>query len=172
MAMNPALEKERNPKKPLSLAGLLLFGLPPFAVAALGGIFTSSSVDSEWYRALEKPSWNPPSWVFGPVWTVLYLAMGVAAWRVWLTKERQGGLTLPLSLWVGQLALNLGWTFAFFQQRSPLAGVVVIVLLWVAIAATILAFAPKSKLAALLMSPYLAWVSFAMALNVAIWQMN
>jgi tryptophan-rich sensory protein len=103
---------------------------------------------------------------------VLYLAMGVAAWRVWLTKQKDGGQTLPLSLWAVQLALNLGWTFAFFEKRSPLAGLLVIIPLWLTIAATIVAFAPKSKLAALLMSPYLAWVSFATALNAIIWAMN
>lgn len=164
--------RERNPKSFGSIAGLLLFGLPPFVVAFIGSQWTAPNVDSDWYRELSKPSWQPPSWVFAPVWTVLYLAMGVAAWRVWLTKQKDGGLAVPLTLWTVQLALNLGWTFAFFERRSPVSGLLVIVPLWLTIFATIIAFAPKSRLAALLLSPYLAWVSFATALNASIWAAN
>jgi tryptophan-rich sensory protein len=141
-------------------------------VAFVGSQWTAPNVDSDWYRELAKPSWQPPSWAFAPVWTALYLAMGVAAWRVWLTNRKAGGVAVPLVLWTTQLGLNLAWTYAFFERRSPVSGVVVIVALWLAIVATIVAFAPKSRLAALLMSPYLAWVTFAMALNISIWQMN
>jgi len=164
--------QERQPKSFEGLIGLLFFGLPPFVVAIVGSMWTSPNTDSDWYRELSKPFFQPPSWVFAPVWTVLYLAMGVAAWRVWLTKNVGGDQVLPLALWTVQLALNLSWTYAFFELRSPITGVFVIVALWISIAATMVAFFPKSKLATALMAPYLAWVTFASALNISIWLMN
>jgi tryptophan-rich sensory protein len=155
-AMNLQTGRERNPRSLGSIAGRVAFAVPPFVVAFVGSQWTSPNVDSDCYRELAKPSWQPPSWVFAPVWSVLYLSMAVAAWRVWLTKQQEGGQAVPLSLWAAQLALNLGWTYAFFERRSPLSGVFVIVTLWLAIVATMLAFAPKARLTALLLSPYLA----------------
>lgn len=133
----------------------------------VGSMATQSSVDT-WYATLNKPSWTPPNWLFAPVWTSLYLAMGVAAWLVW----RRGPARISLTLFFGQLALNLAWSFLFFGMRWPLGGLIDIALLWIAIAATLWAFRTSSTAAAWLMVPYLAWVSYASALNFALWRMN
>jgi translocator protein len=156
--------KGQDMRQWLVLAALVALCL---CVGALGGFATASSV-ADWYPTLNKPSWTPPSWLFAPVWTVLYVMMGVAAWLVW----RAGNARPALFLFGVQLLLNLAWSFLFFGLRSPLAGLVCIVLLWAAIATTILAFWTKQRLAAVLMVPYLAWVSFASALNAAIFALN
>lgn len=148
----------------LALAGFVVLCL---AVGALGGWATVQSV-AEWYPALNKPSWTPPPWVFAPVWTMLYILMGLAAWLVW----RKGNARTAMVLFGIQLLLNLAWSFLFFGARSPVLGLVDIVVLWFAIAAMILAYFSKSRLAALMMLPYLAWVSFATALNAAIYALN
>ena len=140
------------------------------AVGALGGLATASSVRT-WYPTLAKPSWNPPAWVFGPVWTALYVAMGVAAWLVWRHAGIENGRAALAAFGI-QLALNLAWSFLFFGARSPLAGLVDIGLLWIALATTIVAFARASEVAAWLLAPYLAWVTFACALNLAIVRLN
>ena len=137
------------------------------AVGGLGGFATAQSV-TDWYPTLVKPSWTPPAWLFGPVWTALYIMMGLSGWLVW----RVGSSGKALGLFAVQLALNLAWSFLFFGMKSPVSGLVCIVLLWLAIAATILAFRRKSAVAALLLLPYLAWVSFATALNGAIVALN
>lgn len=137
------------------------------AVGILSGYATSTSVTT-WFPTLVKPSWNPPPWIFAPVWTVLYVMMAVAAWLVWLRPEPKGALIL----WGSQLALNFAWSFLFFGARSPALGLICIVAMWLAIAATIFAFALKSRTAAFLMVPYLMWVSFATALNASIWTLN
>jgi tryptophan-rich sensory protein len=131
---------------------------------------TSSSVRS-WYVRLQKPAWTPPGWVFGPVWTVLYVSMGIAAWFVWRSRAT-AAITLPLSLFGVQLGLNLLWSFVFFSWRQPGWAFFEIVLLWLAVAATLLAFWPVSRPAAYLLVPYLSWVSYAAALNFAIWRAN
>jgi translocator protein len=136
-------------------------------VGALAGFATSQSIDT-WYLTLNKPSWNPPNWVFGPAWTILYTMMAVAAWLVWQKPDPKGALML----WVGQLAINFAWSFLFFGARSPGLGLICVIAMWLAIAATIFAFALKSRPAAYLMVPYLMWVSFATALNAAIWMLN
>ena len=141
-----------------------------FGVAALGSLATYPRID-DWYAALAKPSWRPPNWVFGPVWTALYLAMAVAAWLVWREKGWAGG-RVPLALFGVQLALNAAWSWLFFALRSPGLGLVDILLLWIAIAATLIVFWRRSIIAGLLFVPYLAWVTFAAALNYAIWQLN
>jgi tryptophan-rich sensory protein len=138
-----------------------------FAAAAMGGLF----MPGEWYAALRKPSWNPPGWIFGPVWTALYTMMAVAAWLVW----RQGGWgqqRKPLLLFLAQLALNALWTPLFFGWQRPGLAFAEIVLLWLAIAATLMAFRPVSRVAAWLLAPYLAWVSFATVLNFTLWRLN
>jgi benzodiazapine receptor len=143
------------------LAGLAVSIVAVVIVAGWGGVVTDTGPDS-WYAGLEQPSWNPPDWLFGPVWSVLYLAMAVAAWLVW----RQG-LHAPLAVYAVQLALNLAWTLVFFGAESAWGGVVVIGALWLAIVATIAAFRPVPVAAALLV-PYLGWVTYAAALTVAI----
>ena len=138
-------------------------------VALLGSMATETSVHT-WYQALSKPSWNPPAWLFGPVWTVLYLAMALAAWLVWL--DHGAGRREALLLFAVQLILNAAWSWLFFYGRAPGAALVDIVLLWVAIVATTAAFARLRRPAAWLMAPYLAWVTFAAALNAAIVHLN
>ncbi len=150
------------------IAALVAFVGLCLAVGALGGWVTATSV-KDWYPTLVKPSFNPPNWLFAPVWTTLYVVMAVAAWRVW----RVAGLkSLPLILFFAQLALNFAWSFLFF--RFHLIGVALadIGLLLLLILATAIAFWQRDRLAGLLFLPYIAWVGFASALNLAIWQLN
>jgi translocator protein len=159
-----------NPSpRPVGRQILALLGwvLLCFAAASFGGLF----LPGEWYASLKKPSWNPPGWIFGPVWTALYTMMAVAAWLVW----RQGGWgkpRKPLLIFLAQLALNAAWTPLFFGLHRPDVAFAEIVLLWLAIAATIAAFRRVSHAAAWLLAPYLAWVSFAAALNFTLWRLN
>jgi benzodiazapine receptor len=141
----------------------------PFVVAAIGGLVTAQAIPT-WYRSLDKPSWNPPDAIFGPVWTALYLLMGVA-FVVARRADPQRGRRLG-SVYGLQLALNLAWSLVFFGRRNTQAGLVAIVLLWVAIVAAITEFSRARRLAAALLLPYLAWVSFATLLNEEIWRAN
>jgi translocator protein len=148
----------------LALAGWLLLC---FAAASLGAVF----MPGDWYAALKKPAWNPPGWVFGPVWSALYMMMAVAAWLVW----QRGGFAAqrrPLGFFLAQLALNALWTPLFFGLHQPGVAFAEIVLLWLAIAWTIVAFWPVHRVAAGLLVPYLAWVSFAGVLNGTLWRLN
>lgn len=138
--------------------------------AALGGIATSQSVQT-WYPTLQKPVFNPPSFVFGPVWTILYILIGISYALAIKPAQGQDITRIRLTYWA-QLALNLAWSFAFFGLKNPAAGLVVILLLLSAIVATILAFRKSSKVAAALLVPYALWVSFATILNFAIFQLN
>jgi len=147
--------------------GLGGWALLCFAAASSGGLF----MPGEWYAALKKPSWNPPGWVFGPVWTALYGMMAVAAWLVW----KRGGFAAqrrPLGLFLVQLALNAAWTPLFFGLHRPDLAFAEIVLLWLAIAASIVAFRRVSGATTPLLVPYLAWVSFAAVLTFALWRLN
>jgi benzodiazapine receptor len=149
---------------------LAFFIVAAFVIAALGGWATASSVTT-WYPTLIKPSWNPPSWLFGPVWSLLYLLMAIAAWRVW-QRRNQPGAALVLRMWFVQLALNALWSLLFFGLHNPGAALVEIVLLWLVLAWLQLQFFRQDRLAALLWAPYLVWVTFAAGLNFAIWQLN
>jgi tryptophan-rich sensory protein len=140
-----------------------------FAAATIGGLFTSASV-STWYQTLAKPGFTPPDWIFGVVWTALYAMMGLAAWLVWRQSGR--GRRLPLVLFFVQLGLNVAWSGIFFGLRLPGSAFAEIVLLWLAIAATLGAFLRISPAAGLLMIPYLLWVTFAAVLNFGIWRLN
>lgn len=146
-----------------------LFGLVCFLAAGLGSLFTTLSV-GDWYVGLAKPSWNPPGWVFGPVWTALYAMMAIAGWLVW----RRGGPASWLALrWFAvQLALNVGWSAIFFGFQMPGLAVVEILALWLTIAATLVTSWRVSRSAGILLVPYLLWVSFAAVLNFAIWRLN
>lgn len=138
-----------------------------FGAAAIGGLFGPS----EWYTQLRKPAWNPPNWLFGPVWTALYTLMAVAAWLVW----RQGGFATQrraLSLFIVQLALNAAWTPLFFGLHWPGVAFAELLLLWTAISAATACFFKVSRTAGWLMLPYLAWVTFAAILNAALWRLN
>jgi len=152
------------------ILGLGVSLLTCYAVAALGGWWTAGAVAS-WYPKLVKPPLNPPNWVFGPVWSLLYTMMAVAAWLVWKRVGMSGG-KVPLGLFAGQLALNLIWSWLFFAMHSPALGAIDIVLMWATILATTLAFWKVSPIAGAMMVPYLLWVSFATYLNLGIWWLN
>ena len=144
------------------------------ALCAGGGALigvTTPGGDSPWYASLDKPSWTPPSWVFAPVWTTLYALMGVAAWLVW----REGGWRQqrrPLMIFLAQLTLNFAWSPIFFRLQQITWALVDIVALWLLVVITIRVFARAERRAAWLLAPYLAWISFAAALNAAIVWMN
>jgi tryptophan-rich sensory protein len=137
----------------------------------LGGVATSRSVDT-WYVTLAKPSFNPPNWVFFPVWTILYALMGISAALVWWRGAKDGRTGKALLVFAVQLVLNVIWSFAFFGLRSPLAGFIVIILLWAAILWSIIYFTRISKLAGMLLVPYILWVTFAAVLNASLLSLN
>ena len=137
----------------------------------IGSLATTPNIPT-WYAGLVKPSFNPPNTIFPVVWTILYIVMAVAAWLVWRTSADKASRRTALIAWFVQLALNVAWSFAFFGAHSPLAGLIVIVALLIAIVVTILAFRRIDGLAALLLVPYLAWVAFATVLNAAILSLN
>lgn len=149
---------------------LALFIALSFGAAFIGGLFTSASVDG-WYRTLPKPAWTPPGWLFGPVWTLLYLAMAIAAWLVW-RQHSFAKVTAALSLFIVQLVLNAAWSAVFFGLQNIGLALVNIVLLWSAIAATMIAFWRINATAGWMFVPYILWVTFATALNFAIWRLN
>ena len=134
----------------------------------IGSFFTSSSV-SDWYPTLSKPAFNPPSWVFAPVWATIFLLMGVSLYLVWTSKKPK---RTALILFYSQLVLNILWSVLFFGLRSPLFAAIEIVVLWAAILATMIYFNRISKPAAYLLLPYILWVSFAAILNMTIAMMN
>ncbi len=138
--------------------------------AGIGSLLTLPSI-STWYKTIRKPRWNPPNWLFGPVWTLLYLCMAVAAWLVWRQSESRS-VGLALTLFGIQLALNLAWSAFFFHYHQIGAAVVDVVLLWIFILATTLEFAKVAPAASWLMVPYLAWVTFASILNATVWSLN
>jgi tryptophan-rich sensory protein len=147
--------------------GLAAFVVMCFGVSLLGGRATLPAL-AHWYPALAKPTWTPPEWVFGPVWTLLYPTVAVAGWLAWREgRSRRGTL-----LYLLQLTLNAAWPWFFFGERRIGWALVCVVALWFAILGTIVAFWRVSRGAAVLMLPYLGWVGFALALNAALWRMN
>jgi benzodiazapine receptor len=151
------------------LAGLVGWLMTAFVAAALGGV--ASAQAGPFYRELVRPAWAPPGWLFGPVWTLLYLLMGIAAWLVW----RDGGFRkacLALSLFLVQLALNALWTWLFFAWRQGALAFGEILVLWLLILGTVFRFWRVRPLAGALLLPYLAWVTFASALCFAMWRLN
>ena len=143
----------------------------PLLVGGLSGFATARGV-ADWYPTLVKPSFNPPAWVFGPMWTVLYIMMGVAAFLVWRKGLDVGGVRIALTAFAVQLALNGLWSILFFAMQAPGWALVEIALLWLAIVATLIAFWRVTAAAGWLLVPYLAWVSFATVLNGSIWMLN
>jgi len=137
----------------------------------IGSIFTTPAIPT-WYAALEKPSFNPPNWLFAPAWITLYLLMGVAAFLIWRKGLEQKEVRAALVIFLVQLVLNALWSVVFFGLQSPLYGVVVILALWVVILLTILSFFKLSTAAGALLLPYILWVSFAAVLNVSILVLN
>jgi tryptophan-rich sensory protein len=146
---------------------LLGFAAACFLVAMTGSYFRPG----DWYEGLKKPTWRPPNRLFAPVWTVLYLMIAVSGWLVW-REAGFAGAALPLAVYAVQLVLNAAWTPLFFGLRRPDLGFVDIVLVWLSIVATIVLFMPIHVGAALLLLPYLGWVTFAAALNFAVWRLN
>ena len=161
MAEDPSVSRTRD------VLGLVAFVVLCFGVSALGGRATRPAL-AEWYPALAKPAWTPPSWVFGPVWALLYPMVAVAGWLAW----REGRTRLGPLVYLLQLALNAAWPWLFFGERRLDLALACIAALVLAIVATIVLFWRVSRGAALLLVPYLAWVSFAAAVNHAMWGMN
>jgi tryptophan-rich sensory protein len=150
------------------LAGFIVLSL---LAGALGSVFTFQSIPT-WYASLQKPSFTPPSWVFGPVWTVLYILMGSAAYLVYEKGVKNKEVRSALEVFGIQLALNAAWSIAFFGLRSISGGLVIIVLLWLSIIWTMALFWNLSRNAALLLPPYILWTSFAALLNLSVLLLN
>ena len=140
-------------------------------VGSLGSVFTAPAIGT-WYSLLAKPAWTPPNWLFGPVWTTLFILMGVALYLVWDKGLKAKGVKLALQMFCVQFALNILWSFLFFGLRSPLYGFVEIIILWVAIAATIWRFYIISKPAAYALVPYIVWATVATVLNYQVMVLN
>ena len=155
-----------SPRPAIGIAGWVLLS---FAAAAVGGVASANAADL--YGQLSKPSWAPPAYLFGPVWTVLYLLMGLAAGLVWRARGFAGAPT-ALALFVVQLLVNGLWTWTFFAWRDGALAFVTIVVLLLMILAMLVAFARIRPLAAALLVPYLLWVGYASALTYAVWQLN
>ena len=153
-------------RQTLGLIGWLLLA---FAAAAVGGLASASA--GTFYAELVRPPWAPPGWLFGPVWSVLYVLMGISAWLVWRARGFAGA-SGALLVFVVQLAVNALWTWLFFVWRQGGLAFAEILLLWVLIAATIGLFRRISRLSAVLLLPYLAWVSFAAVLTLSMWRLN
>ena len=152
-----------------SIPGLLSWIAGVAAVAAFGAFASRDA--ATFYAALSKPSWAPPAGVFGPVWTTLYVLMAIAAWRVW-RRDGFEGARGALSLFGVQLLLNGAWSWLFFAMHKGLASFIDILVLWPCIAATTALFWRRDRLAGLMLVPYLAWVGFALFLNLSVWQRN
>ncbi len=162
----PALSSTRKVSSAVGLVGWVAVSL---AAGALGGLAASQA--SSFYQSLDRAAWAPPSWLFGPVWTVLYLAMAVAAWLVWRERGWQHA-RVPLTLFLVQLAINALWTPLFFTWKQGELALLDILLLDALIIATIGIFWHVKKFAAVLLIPYLCWVLFASALTYSVWQRN
>ena len=150
----------------MGLAGWLLLS---FAAAAIGAVASWNA--ASFYGQLNRPDWAPPGWLFAPVWTILYILMSLATWLVWRSHDFKTSRT-ALMLFIAQLAANALWTWLFFAWRQGAGAFVEILVLWALISATIVSFRRLNVLAALLMLPYLAWVTFATALTLSVWQLN
>ena len=143
----------------------------PVAVGAISGLFTTAEIPG-WYQTINKPSWNPPSWIFGPVWTTLYILMGISLFLIWKSDANEHVKKTAISLFAIQLIFNFFWSFIFFKQHQIGWAFAEIIVMWIFILLTIFAFAPINKVAAWLLVPYISWVSFASILNYTIWRLN
>ena len=157
-------------KKKRLWISFVLFILLCLIVEIVGAFWTKETVLT-WYPTLVKPLWTPPDWVFGPVWSCLYIMIAIAGWLLYRTKYSHKR-TIGLLFYGVQLALNFLWSFLFFSLRSPALGLIDIVLLWLFIMLTIITVWRLELLASILLIPYLAWVTYALALNIAIWALN
>src|SRR5688572_28250941 len=151
-------------------AKLIIAIIIPLVVGFTSGLFNQTG-EGSWFQALQKPSWNPPSWVFAPVWTTLYIMMGIALYLIWKTPS-SSKRKIAIAFFTFQLVLNFFWSFIFFKLEQPGWAFAEIVVLWLTILATIFSFASINKAAAWLLVPYISWVSFAAMLNYSIWTLN
>ena len=143
----------------------------PQAAGLIGSLATIPAITS-WYKTLVKPPFNPPNWLFGPVWTILYILMGVALYLVWDKGLKKKGVREAFWLFIAHLAVNAGWSVVFFGLHTLLGGLIVLIALWVLIAVLIKKFYAIDKSAAYLLVPYMVWVTFAGILNTALWLLN
>ena len=153
------------------LTALAAFVALTFSAAGIGSAFTARSVRS-WYPSLRKPPGNPPASYFGPVWTVLYFLMTIAAWNVWRLGDGWSGAAPAITIFLIQLALNAAWSAIFFGMRAPGLALIEIIFLWTSILACIILFWRISIFSAALLLPYLAWITYATYLNAEIWRLN
>lgn len=152
-------------------AKLIIAILIPLIVGFTSGFFTAGNV-SGWYQTIQKPSWNPPSWIFGPVWTTLYILMGISLFLVSRSDAAENVKRTAIILFAAQLVFNFFWSLIFFEMHQPGWAFVEILVMWVLILLTIFSFGKISSLAAWLLVPYISWVSFASILNYTIWRLN
>ncbi len=150
---------------------LLVSILIPLIVGGIGSFFTMPNIDF-WYEYLNKPFLSPPNWIFGPVWTTLYVLMGISAFLIWRNGLDKKDVKKALAIFIFQLFLNSLWSVIFFGFQDPMTAFVGIISLWCAIMATIISFYKVSKIAGLILIPYILWVSFASYLNLMIWILN
>ncbi len=150
---------------------LLVAVIAAQSAGIIGSLFTVPSIPT-WYIGLAKPAFAPPNWVFAPVWTTLFLLMGIAAFLVWRKGLDRRDVRIGLALFVAQLALNVLWSIVFFGLRNPGGALVEIIVLWSVILGTVIVFNKVSRLGTVLLLPYLLWVTFAAYLNYAIWRLN
>jgi translocator protein len=143
----------------------------PLVVGAVSGFFTTTEIPG-WYQTINKPSWNPPSWIFAPVWTTLYVLMGIALYLVWKAEADPIMKKTAIAFFAIQLVFNFFWSFIFFNQHLPGWALVDIIVMWLFILLTIFTFAGINTIAAWLLVPYISWVSFASILNYTIWKLN
>lgn len=149
---------------------LIAFMVLCLSISAFGGAVTATSVN-DWYATLEKPFFNPPNWLFAPVWTAIYFMIAFSGWRVWLKRGLKNAKG-PFAIYGAQLALNLLWSFLFFGAQSPILGLINIIALLTLIVINTIIFFRLDRLAGVLLLPYVAWVGFACLLNAAIWHLN
>lgn len=150
---------------------LIICILVCLAVGGISGYFTSTEIPT-WYSTINKPSFNPPNWIFGPVWTTLYILMGISFWLIWKSDVSTEVKNKAMLFFAIQLVLNFFWSIIFFSFHQTGFAFIEIIVMWIFILLSILSFYPISKTAAYLLIPYLLWVSFASVLNFAIWKLN
>jgi translocator protein len=150
---------------------LIVSILIPLVIGSIGSIVTISQIQT-WYSTLSKPSWAPPNWLFGPVWTTLYILMGIALFLVWREGLNRSDVRFAILIFAVQLVLNLLWSIVFFTYHSLFGSFILIMILWIAILANIIAFSIISRTAGLLLVPYIVWVSIASYLNYSVYLLN
>jgi tryptophan-rich sensory protein len=150
---------------------LIVSILIPLVIGSVGSIVTIAEIPT-WYSTLSKPSWAPPNWLFGPVWTTLYILMGIALFLVWREGLNRSDVRFAILIFAVQLVLNLLWSIVFFTYHSLFGSFILIMILWIAILANIIAFSIISRTAGLLLVPYIVWVSIASYLNYSVYLLN